>query len=93
MITFPLFFRLRQRHILEAHLSLRDGLPVLAPSDGDAPELLRTSLDDRLSDDIHRALTHCPQESVELLTPTANCPCSKTAADAPTLATLSMVVV
>src|SRR6185437_7978845 len=33
------------------------------------------------------------RKSVELLTPTANCPCSKTAADAPTLATLSISVV
>jgi len=59
MITFSLFFRLTwQRHILEAHLSLRDGFPILAPRDGDAPELLRAPLDDRLGDDIDRTLAH-----------------------------------
>ena len=51
MITFPLFFRLRQRHVLQPHLPLRDGFPILTPRDGDAPELLRAPLDDRLGDD------------------------------------------
>src|SRR5689334_17718601 len=51
-----------QWHILQPHLPLRHRLPIRAPRDGDAPELLYAPLKHRLSDDVYRSLTHRAQE-------------------------------
>lgn len=51
-----------QRHILEAYLSLGNDLAIVAARDGDAPELLRASLNDWLADKINHTLTHRPQK-------------------------------
>src|SRR5260221_8713688 len=51
-----------QRHVLQADTPLGDGFAVVVPGDGDLPQLLYASLDDRLGDDIHPAPPHRAQE-------------------------------
>src|SRR5260221_1535715 len=51
-----------QRHVLQADTPLADGFAVVVPGDGDLPQLLYASLDDRLGDDIHPTRAHRTQE-------------------------------
>jgi hypothetical protein len=70
-------------------LTASDELAVGLPCDLDGTQLLVATLEDRLGDDVDRALAHGRRKSALLLTPTAYIPRSAAAAFAPVLATPS----
>jgi len=93
----PGFFSVRarflERNVLEPDLTPSDQLSVLVSRDLDLPELLRGTLLDCHCQDLNRPATTGRMKSVLLFTPTANCPRSSTAVDAPSVAIVSIVVV
>jgi len=82
-----------ERNVLEPDLTPSDQLSVLVSRDLDLPELLRGTLLDCHCQDLNRPATTGRMKSVLLFTPTANCPRSSTAVDAPSVAIVSIVVV
>ena len=79
--------------VLQPHLAASHRLAIPDTGDHDLPQLLGAALLDRLGNHIRAPTRRGHRKSVTLVTPTASCPRSLTAWQAPVVAKVSMPAV